>query len=121
MDFWDGNTLELVTSHIGPLLKVDDLTISLARSKFARFCLEIDLSKPLCRGFWIGDTSHHVFVLVLYERLPTFYYSCGMVGHCTNSCPRVTGTGNNGNQPPLCAQQRPAVGSGSSTVMLLGQ
>lgn len=40
------------------MLKVDDLTTSLARSKFARVGVEIDLSKPLSRSFWIGDGSH---------------------------------------------------------------
>lgn len=69
--------MEMVTAHIGNLLKVDDLTASLSRSKFARACLEIDLPKPLNHGFWVGDTSHRVFVIVLYERLPTFCYTYG--------------------------------------------
>ncbi|XP_039130817.1 uncharacterized protein LOC120267186 [Dioscorea cayenensis subsp. rotundata] len=86
VDFWDGDSLESLTAHLGPLLKVDDLTLSLSRSKFARVCIEIDISKPLCRGFRVGDDAHRVFVLVLYERLPIFCYSCGMIGHGSDSC-----------------------------------
>ncbi|XP_039119157.1 uncharacterized protein LOC120255388 [Dioscorea cayenensis subsp. rotundata] len=115
LEFWDGETLESLTTHLGPLLKVDELIISLSRSKFARLCIEIDISKSLCRGFWVGDSDHRVFVLVLYERLPTFCYSCGMIGHGYSSCPGVTVVGTGGNQPPLRSQRRPEVGSSSGT------
>lgn len=54
MDFWDGDILETITSHIGPILKVDDLTVSLTMSKYARVCLEIHLSKLLCLVFGWG-------------------------------------------------------------------
>ncbi|XP_039141982.1 uncharacterized protein LOC120279183 [Dioscorea cayenensis subsp. rotundata] len=93
VEFWDGNSLEMVTAHLGNLLKIDELTASLSRSKFARVCLEIDLAKPLNRGFWIGDESHRVFVVVLYERLPTFCYSCGVIGHGSKNCSHSTTTG----------------------------
>lgn len=100
MEFWDGETLESLTLYIGNLLTVDNLTTSLTRSKFARVCIEIVLFKPLCRGFWIGDDLHKVFVTVLYERLPTYYYSCGFMGHGTNTCPQAEGTGRIGVHLP---------------------
>lgn len=68
MDFWDEEALETIMSQVGTLLKVDKLTDSLARSKFARVCEENDLSKALSKGFWIGDDHHRVFVFVMYER-----------------------------------------------------
>lgn len=40
--------MDTMIAHFGNLLKVDELTISLTRSKFARVCMEIDFSKPLC-------------------------------------------------------------------------
>lgn len=93
VEFWEGETLETIASQFGSLLKVDEFTASLSRSKYARICVEVDLSKPLCRGFWIGDDFHRVFVVVLYERLPTFCYSCGMIGHGSNSCSRPVTSG----------------------------
>lgn len=101
IEFWSGDTLETITGHLGKLLKVDDLSLSLTRTKYARLCIEVDLSKPLCKGFWIGDDLHRVFVVVLYERLPTFCYTCGVIGHGSNSCSRALATGKaNVCQPP---------------------
>lgn len=96
VELWEGETLETIVSQFGTLLKVDDFTVSMSRSKYARVCVEIDLSKPLCRGFWIGDDMNKVFVVVMYERLPTFCYTCGMVGHGSSSCSRsaTSGAGN---------------------------
>ncbi|XP_039113739.1 uncharacterized protein LOC120249304 [Dioscorea cayenensis subsp. rotundata] len=78
IELWDGESLETISGLFGRLLKIDDFTLSLSRSKYARICVEIDLAKPLKQGFWIGDDEHRVFVVVLYERLPTFCYKCGI-------------------------------------------
>ncbi|XP_039118901.1 uncharacterized protein LOC120255061 [Dioscorea cayenensis subsp. rotundata] len=85
IEFWSGDTLETVSSHLRRLLKIDELTLSLTRTKYARICLELDLSKLLSKGFWLGDDIHRVFVVVQYERLPTFCYSCGVIGHGSSS------------------------------------
>lgn len=78
--------METIANQFGTLLKVDDFTISMARSKYAQVCVEIDLSNLLSRGFWIGDDLHRVFVVVMYERLSTFCYTCRMIRHGSNSC-----------------------------------
>lgn len=92
IEFWSGDTLETITGHLGILLKIDDLTASMTRTKYARVCIELDLSKPLSKGFWLGDELQRVFVVVLYERLPTFCYSCGVIGHGPNTCNRSSAT-----------------------------
>lgn len=105
VDFWDGDSLETITSHLGRLLKIDELTTSLSRSKFARVCIEIDLFKPLKQGFWLGDEAHRVFVVVFYEKLPTFCYWCRLVGHGTNNCNHGPMETQEEPQPSPCAQQ----------------
>lgn len=67
----------------------------MARSNYACVCVEIDLSILLSRGFWIGDYIHRVFVVIMYECLPTFCYTCGMIGHSSNSCSRSIVAGAN--------------------------
>lgn len=110
MECWDGETLETIANHLGVLLKIDELTTTLVRSKFARVCIEIDLSKPLSRGFWIGDDHHRVFVVVMYERLPTFCYKCGLIGHGSNSCNRPASDETGGHVLPFRDKQQQVVG-----------
>lgn len=84
--YWDGDSLETIIETLGKLPKVDEHTETLSRTRFPRICLELDLSKPSERGFWVEDDDKQVFVIVLYEKLPTFYYRCGLVGHGDASC-----------------------------------
>lgn len=86
VELWDGESLETITEPIGKLLKVDEFTLSLSRARYARVCLELDLARPLKRGFWLEDGIFKVFVVILYEHLPTFCYLCGMVGHGSTGC-----------------------------------
>ncbi|XP_039136996.1 uncharacterized protein LOC120274516 [Dioscorea cayenensis subsp. rotundata] len=108
VEFWDGETLETISSSLGRLLKIDEFTLSMSRSRYARVCLEIDLSKPLKQGFWLGDDENRVFVVVLYEKLPTFCYHCGMVGHGSNLCSRRSSRNlNRPLSPPSHVQGEP--------------
>ncbi|KAJ0982024.1 hypothetical protein J5N97_010279 [Dioscorea zingiberensis] len=99
VDFWDGDSLETHTESIGRLIKIDECTASLSRTRFVRACFEIDLACPLKRGFWLEDGDRRIFVMVLYERIPTFCYSCGVVGHGASSC--TSRRGHSSEQPPV--------------------
>ena len=46
---------------------------------YACVCVELDLSQPLERGVWVDDGDQKKFIIILYERLPTFSYNCGVV------------------------------------------
>lgn len=111
VEYWDGDTLETIANNFGTLIKIDEFTTTLVRSKYARVCIEVDLSKPLCRGFWIGDDFHRVFVVVMYERLPMFCYNCGLIGHGSSSCTKVMPTGAGGPPMPDCRVRSQVEGS----------
>ncbi|XP_039133799.1 uncharacterized protein LOC120270802 [Dioscorea cayenensis subsp. rotundata] len=100
VECWDGDVLETIASNFDNLIKVDEFTSILARSNYARVCIEIDLSKLLCRGFWIGDDFQKVFVIVMYERLLTFCYNCGLICHGSKSCTRPASSGAGGFSLP---------------------
>lgn len=86
MELWNGDSLETLTEPIGRHLKVDELTMTLARAKYMRVCLEIDLAQPLTRSFWVKDGKTMIFVMILYKHLPTFRFHCGLVGNGANNC-----------------------------------
>ncbi|KAJ0961230.1 hypothetical protein J5N97_000776 [Dioscorea zingiberensis] len=102
VDLWDGDSLETHMASIGRLVKVDEYTASLSRTRYARACLEIDLAYPLKPGFWLEDGDKRVFVMVVYERVPTFCYTCGMVGHGASTC--TTRRGPTSAQPSAAGQ-----------------
>lgn len=104
IELWEGDILETVASQFGKLLKVDEHTLDRTRAKFARVCVELDLSKPLQQGTWVKYGEFSVFVLVLYEKLPVFCFKCGLVGHGEANCPTHS------NRP----QNEPHVPSGGS-------
>ncbi|XP_039115502.1 uncharacterized protein LOC120250779 [Dioscorea cayenensis subsp. rotundata] len=86
MELWTGDILEMVASQFGRVLKVDDHSLDRSRAKFARVCVEVDLSQPLQLGTWVNYGDHSVFVLILYEKLPVFCYRCGRIGHGEAHC-----------------------------------
>ena len=79
--FRDSKALRVIGMQFGQLLKVDEHTVNLTLAKFARVCVELDLSQLLKRGSWVGFEDENVFVLALYEKLLVFCFSCGRVGH----------------------------------------
>ncbi|CAN1176030.1 hypothetical protein LINPERHAP2_LOCUS32295 [Linum perenne] len=65
--------VERIGNHIGRTVRLDLATAEGARARYARVCVEIDLSKPLLGKYIIDD---QVF-LVEYESLDNICYSCG--------------------------------------------
>lgn len=49
--------------------------------------VEVDISKPLCRGRKVGIIEDsEIWVAFKYEKLPNFCYWCGMVSHTDKDC-----------------------------------
>ena len=49
---------------------------------FMRVRVEVDITKPLCRGWKISwDQSYEGWAAFMYERLPNYCYWCGLVSH----------------------------------------
>ncbi|CAL8993809.1 unnamed protein product [Prunus brigantina] len=67
---------------LGKLLKIDALTTSQNRGKFARMCVELDLTKPLEAFVQINQEWYNIE----YEGLPDICYLCGQYGHKREHC-----------------------------------
>ncbi|XP_061372079.1 uncharacterized protein LOC133314599 [Gastrolobium bilobum] len=66
----------------GKFIRLDTATTNLARGKFARICVEVDLTKPLKAEYLIEGR----YKQVEYEGLHLICYSCGKYGHRAESC-----------------------------------
>lgn len=86
-EYWHTPILESLANCFGKFLKIDDFTLRNEKARFARVCVEVDLSKPLKAGARIGPAGGLFFQSVAYENLPVFCYSCGHLGHNVSSCP----------------------------------
>ncbi|XP_061355713.1 uncharacterized protein LOC133300215 [Gastrolobium bilobum] len=99
-----------IGNWLGKFIKVDAATTSLARGRFARICVELDLTKPLNAEYKLEGRLKHVE----YEGLHLVCYSCGQYGHrlemCSKKCPTE-------NAEPSQDQNRKEQGGGVDTTM----
>lgn len=67
------------------------------KGNYIRILAEIDLSKPLLRGTKLRFQNQTVWVAFKYERMASFCFYCGMVGHLEKSCSARIGDVKDGN------------------------
>ncbi|KAH1064603.1 hypothetical protein J1N35_029590 [Gossypium stocksii] len=82
LEYFHESVLIDVGKLAGKPIKVDSNTSFGTRGKFARICVEVDLSKPLLSQVRIGSFALNIE----YEGLHTVYFSCGCFGHRLESC-----------------------------------
>jgi hypothetical protein len=82
MEYYDESVLLALGAAVGKPVKVDIRTIDASRGKFARICIEIDLSLPVVGQIWFRDRWFHVE----YEGLHLLCKNCGKYGHVAKNC-----------------------------------
>ncbi|XP_030942068.1 uncharacterized protein LOC115967129 [Quercus lobata] len=76
-----------IAKEIGVPLVIDAPKSGLAWGPFLRILVDVDITKPLIRGKMIHiEEMEDVWVYFKYERLPTFCYRCGILGHQDCDC-----------------------------------
>ncbi|CAN1335310.1 hypothetical protein LINPERPRIM_LOCUS36697, partial [Linum perenne] len=88
IQFFNRLAVERIGNHIGRTVRLDLVTSEGARARYARVCVEVDLSRPLLGKYVIEDK---VF-LVEYESLDNICYSCGLYGHKEEECKPAVST-----------------------------
>ncbi|GKV48717.1 hypothetical protein SLEP1_g55521 [Rubroshorea leprosula] len=74
-------------SKIGRPIKVDPTTLLAARGKFARVCIEVDLSQPLPSSVDLDlEELPQSLISVEFEGLHKICFQCGEFGHTENYC-----------------------------------
>lgn len=85
MELFNDQFLWRLGSLLGTMLKIDYVTSTQERGKYARICVELDLEKPL-----ESEVIAQVQVVQLeYKSLHLICFSCGKYGHKANNCSEV--------------------------------
>ncbi|KAH7544060.1 hypothetical protein JRO89_XS15G0098100 [Xanthoceras sorbifolium] len=76
-------------SKVGKVKDIDTGPSGDCMGKFLRIRVNIDVSRPLKRGIRVSldESEESVMLLIRYERLPEYFFGCGMVGHHVRDCP----------------------------------
>lgn len=77
MMYYNEDVLFALASSIRTPVKIDINTRLATRARFARVCIDIDLTKPLVAKFCLDDAWYNVE----YEGIHTICFACGMYGH----------------------------------------
>lgn len=87
--WYDDSFLLTLASTIGKPVKVDMHTLKVARGRFARICVEIDLNQPVVGRVGVEGRWHNVE----YEGLHIICAQCGCYGHLLKDCPKKPPSG----------------------------
>ncbi|XP_075483839.1 uncharacterized protein At4g02000-like [Primulina tabacum] len=86
--FMQSTILRNIGSKIGQVLDIEAGDDGNCIGRFARVRVMLDITKPLKQGIWVQteEKSEAVCIVLLYERLPNFCFSCGIIGHAQRNC-----------------------------------
>lgn len=84
VNFYHKAILLGIVKGLGKPIRVDSTTLNLERARFARVCVEVNLSKPLKESMSINGGRY----LVSYEGLTNICARCGIYGHSIHKCPK---------------------------------
>ncbi|KAI8008711.1 hypothetical protein LOK49_LG07G00800 [Camellia lanceoleosa] len=96
IEFFDSSILRKIGARLGKLLKIDIFIENCARGRFARLCIQIDLSKPLISKVRVGNITQRV----AYEGLPAICFNCRIVGHHLDDC-KVSSKASSTTEKPI--------------------
>ena len=78
---------EDIGSKLAKFIEVDRRSRKSDQEKFMRIRVELEINKPLRRGAYIASSNgERLWITFKYERPPTIYFICGMLGHDNKHC-----------------------------------
>ncbi|CAH9135811.1 unnamed protein product [Cuscuta epithymum] len=80
---------ERIGNFLGTFIKADENNFSENWESFMRIRVCIDLGKPLKRKLVLQKEGVNFRVRFCYEKLPSFCFLCGVIGHAESHCPHM--------------------------------
>ncbi|XP_020696269.1 uncharacterized protein LOC110109514 [Dendrobium catenatum] len=87
---WDEKNIARIASMIGKPLMMDGNIFQWGRREFVRVCVRIKIDQCLPLGVWVESISGRFFQKVEYEKISSFCFQCGMIGHVKGECIKKT-------------------------------
>ena len=88
-EFWVEQTLTNILRPIGEVIRIDHNTLLRKKGRFARVCVNIDISNPLPGTLSIPTPLSHLFIPITYEGLHEVCALCGANDHLLEHCSRL--------------------------------
>ncbi|XP_073273316.1 uncharacterized protein [Primulina huaijiensis] len=85
VEYYDKELLMKIGRKIGRPIRVDQATSLVSRGKFARICVEVDITKPLLAKFMLRRKVRRIE----YEGIHMVCFTCGVYGHHQGDCPEI--------------------------------
>ncbi|XP_019158517.1 PREDICTED: uncharacterized protein LOC109155288 [Ipomoea nil] len=82
IEYFDDDFLKKIGDVIGKPLKIDVTSSTASKGKFARVCVELDITKPLLSRFVLNWTEWPIE----YEGIHQICFKCGIYGHRMDMC-----------------------------------
>ena len=83
MELYEVEVLKQIGEAIGRVLQIDSQIAMEARGRYARLCIQLDITKPFINTVLIGRFEQSV----VYEGIHSLCFSCGRIGHRKEACP----------------------------------
>jgi hypothetical protein len=83
IEYYDREALHFIGNRVGKTVKVDKNTLTQERGKYARLCVQVNLTRPLLAMFTIKGRKYNIE----YEGLHMLCTTCGRFGHYKEGCP----------------------------------
>lgn len=84
VNFYHNTILMGIAKGLGKPVRVDSTTLNFERARFARVCVEVNLTKPLKGTIMVNGERYYVS----YEGLTNICSMCGLYGHLVHTCPK---------------------------------
>lgn len=87
LHYFNESSLIRLGSILGNVLRVHPSTMNLTQQRYAKVCVELDVSKSLLEKLWIGTSKEYGWEISLeYEGNHAYCEYCGLLGHTLGLC-----------------------------------